>query len=316
MGHFREQSTGKVLPADAGRGKAPAPGSGELEPPGLNHEHSVTRQAGGGLAMARWRFLLSRLLKRSQLDRDMDEELQFHIAARAEALEKTGLSSAEALRAARLEFGGLERYKEEGRQARKFQVLHDLQADVRYGLRMMRKAPGFTAVAVLTLALGIGANSGMFGIIYGLLYRPLPYPGESRIAAVHLHFSPQNNPRGNLSLADFADWKNSNTAFEQVAIYSRSRFTLTGSGEAEQVAGAAVTADYSSILRMQPILGRTFQPGDDSAASPPQVVISASLWQRRFGSASDIVGRVIEIDGTPSTIIGVVREGYGFPLPN
>src|ERR1041384_5610989 len=235
MGHFRKQPAGKVLPPDPGRRKASATGNRELDPPGFGHEHGVAHPAGGGLAMTPWRLLLSRLFRRSQLDRDMDEELQFHIAARAEALAKTGLSPAEALRAARVEFGGLERDKEEGRAARNFQVLHDLHADVRYGLRMMRKAPGFTAVAVLTLALGIGANSGMFGIIYGLLYRPLPYPDESRIAAVHLHFSPQNNPRGNLSLADFVDWKNGNTAFEQVAIYGRSRFTLTGEGEAEQV---------------------------------------------------------------------------------
>ena len=266
--------------------------------------------------MTPWRLLLSRLFRRSQLDRDMDEELQFHIAARAEALEKAGLPPAEGLRAARVEFGGLERYKEEGRAARNFQVLHDLHADVRYGLRMMRKAPGFTAVAVLTLALGIGANSGMFGIIYGLLYRPLPYPDESRIAAVHLHFSPQNNPRGNLSLADFVDWKNGNTAFEQVAIYGRSRFTLTGEGEAEQVAGAAVTADYFSILGLKPVLGRAFQPGDDSAASPNLVLISESLWHRRFAGVSDPIGRVIEVNNSPATIIGVIRDGFGFPLEN
>src|SRR5947208_8310542 len=137
--------------------------------------------------MLRLSFLLGRLFRRSQLDREMEEELQFHIATRATDLEKTGMSSAEALRAARLEFGAMERYKEEGRQARRFQVFHDLSADVRYGLRMMRKAPGFTAVAVLTLALGIGANSAMFGIVYGLLYRPLPYPDDGRIAVVHMN---------------------------------------------------------------------------------------------------------------------------------
>ncbi|HEV8492007.1 MAG TPA: ABC transporter permease [Candidatus Angelobacter sp.] len=262
------------------------------------------------------RFLFDRLFRRSRMDHEMNEEMQFHIAARAQVLKKTGRTQEEALRAARLEFGAIERYKEEGRSARRFHVLHILGADTRYGLRMMRKTPGFTIVAVLTLALGIGANSGMFGIVYGLLYRPLPFPDENSIASVHMHFSPQNNPRGNLSLADFADWKNGNTVFEQVAIYARSRFTLTGSGEAEQVAGAAVTADYFSILKMKPIMGRTFQAGDDSAAAPNQVVISTSLWQRRFGGASDAIGRVIEVNGSPATIIGVVREGYGFPLRN
>src|ERR1041385_8824604 len=316
MGHFRKQPAGKVLPPDPGRRKASATGNRELEPPGFGHEHGVAHPAGGGLAMTRWRLFLSRLFRRSQLDRDMDEELQFHIAARAEALEKTGLSPAEALRAARVEFGGLERYKEEGRAARNFQVLHDLHADVRYGLRMMRKAPGFTAVAVLTLALGIGANSAMFGIVYGLLYRPLPYPEEGRIASVHMSFSPQNSPRGNLCVADFLDWQNGNTTFEKVAAYGISRFALTGEGGPEEVAGATVTADYFSILGIQPILGRNFQPGDDSASGTNLVVIAASLWQRRFGGSRDVIGRVIEVNNGPATIIGVVSESHGFPLRN
>ncbi len=267
--------------------------------------------------MLRWiRLLWDRLLHRTQLDRDMDDELEFHLAMRARDLEKTGMSCAEALRAARLEFGARERYKEEGRHARKLQFIHDFRTDISYGLRMMRKAPGFTAVAVLTLALGIGVNSAMFGIVYGLLYRALPYPDEGRIAAVHMNFSPQNSPRGNLSIADFVDWQNGNTAFEQVAAYGRSRFTLTGEGEAEQVAGAAVTADFFSILGMKPVLGRTFQPGDDSAASPNLVVISASLWQRRFKGSREVIGRVIEVNSNPATIAGVVNEGFGFPSAN
>lgn len=267
--------------------------------------------------MLRWlRLLWDRLFHRSQLDHEMDDELEFHLTMRASELEKTGLSSPDALRAARLEFGAMERYKEEGRQARKLQPFHDFHSDILYGLRMMRKSPGFTIVAVITLALGIGANSAMFGVVYGLLYRPLPFPDEKCIAIVHMSFSPQNNPRGNLSVADFVDWQNSNTAFEQVAAYGRSRFTITGEKEAEAVGGAAVTADYFSILGMKPILGRVFQPGDDSAAGPNLVVISASLWQRRYGGSRDAIGRVIEVNSAPATIIGVVSEGYGFPLSN
>lgn len=262
------------------------------------------------------RIFWHRLFHRAQLDCEMNDELAFHLEARAKDLEKSGLSAAAAARTAKLEFGGMERYKEEGRQARKFQLLHDFRSDVRYGLRMMRKAPGFTAVAVLTLALGIGANSAMFGIVYGLLYRPLPYPNESRIAAVHMHFSPQNNPRGNLSVADFVDLQNGNSMFEKVAAYGRSRFTLTGEGHPEEVSGASVTADYFSILGLQPILGRTFQPGDDAPASANLAVITSSLWQRRFNSSPNVVGRVIEVNNNPATVIGVVKESYGFPVRN
>ena len=195
-------------------------------------------------------------------------------------------------------------------------VLRDLRADVRYGLRMMRKSRGFTLVAVLTLALGIGANSAMFAILYGILYRPLPFADESRTAMVHMNFSPQNNPRGNLCVADFLDWRNGNTAFSQVAAYSRSRFTLTGEVQAEQVAGATVTGDFFSILGLHPILGSTFQPGDDAATGPNLVVISASLWHRRFGGERDVIGRVIEVNGEPATIVGVLQSSYDFPLRN
>lgn len=145
----------------------------------------------------------------------------------------------------------MDKQQRAGRDGARLIVLRDLRADVRYGLRMMRKSRGFTLVAVLTLALGIGANSAMFAILYGILYRPLPFADESRTAMVHMNFSPQNNPRGNLCVADFLDWRNGNTAFSQVAAYSRSRFTLTGEVQAEQVAGATVTGDFFSILGLQ-----------------------------------------------------------------
>lgn len=267
--------------------------------------------------LLRWaRSFRNSFFRRAQLDQEMSDELAFHLETRARDLEQSGLSPEEAMRAARLEFGAMERYKEEGRQAQKFQVFHDFRSDVHYGLRMMRRAPGFTAVAVLTLALGIGANSAMFGIVYGLLYRPLPYPEEGRIASVHMSFSPQNSPRGNLCVADFLDWQNSNTTFEKVAAYGISRFALTGEGGPEEVAGATVTADYFSILGIRPILGRSFQAGDDAASSTNLVVITASLWQRRFGGSRDVIGRVIEVNSSPAIIIGVVTESYGFPLRN
>jgi putative ABC transport system permease protein len=256
---------------------------------------------------------LRTLFRKGQVEQELDEEVRGYIESLVEERIRAGMPQEQAIRLTRLETGSVDALKENVRDVGWEQVVGSLWQDVRYGLRMMRKSPGFSAVAILTLALGIGANSAIFGIVYGLLYRPLPFPDEGRIALVHMHFSPQNNPRGNLSVADFVDWKNGNTVFEQVAAYSRSRFTLTGESEAEEVAGAAVTADFFSILGMKPILGRTFQPGDDSAAGPNLVVISASLWQRRFGGSRDAIGRVIEVNTNLATIIGVVGEGFGFP---
>jgi len=211
---------------------------------------------------------LRTLFRKEQVEQELDEEVRGYIEALAEEKIRTGMFREQAMRAARLETGSVDALKENVRDVGWEQVVGSFWQDVRYGLRMIRKSPGFTAVAILTLALGIGANSAIFSIVYGLLYRPLPFPDEGRIAMVHMYFSPQNNPRGNLSVADFVDWKNGNTVFEQVAAYSRSRFTLTGESEAEEVAGAAVTADFFSILGMKPILGRTFQPGDDSVTGP------------------------------------------------
>src|SRR5439155_13185862 len=128
-----------------------------------------------------------------------------------------------------------------------------------------------------------------------------------------MNFSPQNAPRGTLSVADFVDWKDENTVFEQVAAYGEGRFTLTGESQAEEVAGASVTADFFSILGVNPVLGRTFEAGDDSPTGPNLVVISGELWQRRFHGSTDVIGRVIEVNSNPATIIGVMNGDVGFP---
>ncbi len=259
------------------------------------------------------RSFFGSILKRSKAESEMDTELRFHIESYASDLNRAGIPHEEAERRARMAFGSVESFKAECRGSLGLRLWDELCADVRYGVRAMRRTPGFTLVTVLTLALGIGANSAIFGIVYGLLYRPLPFPDENRIAAVHMSFAPQDNAKGNLSIADFVDWKYGNRVFEQVAAYSPSRFALTGGDQAEEVTGALITADFFSILGIRPVLGRVFRAGDDSGTGANLVVISASLWQRRFGSSPDVVGRVIEVNGSAATIAGVVREGFEFP---
>ena len=261
----------------------------------------------------RLRSWLKHTLQRSRMESEMEDELRFHIESYAQELHRTGVPVEEAMRRARIEFGSVEAQKQDCRRSLGLGLGDQLRADLSYGFRNMLRSPGFSVVAVLTLALGIGANSAMFGILYGLLYRPLPFADDGRLAMVHLNFAPQNSRRGTLSVADFVDWKNANTAFEQVATYTTSRFTLTGQRQAEEVGGALVSADFFSILRINPILGRTFEPGDDSATAPNQVVIGASLWRRRFGASANAIGQVIEVNGNPATIIGVVNDGIEFP---
>jgi predicted permease len=261
-------------------------------------------------------MIFSRGKNLKQIDSDIEDEFRFHIEQRAADLEKTGLPREKALRQAKLEFGSHDRYKEAGRAAWSSRALRDVVADSRFALRMLAKSPAFTAAAVLTLALGVGTTTAIFSLVYGVLYRPLPFPNADRIAMVYLHFSPQNNPRGTMSLADFADWRNANRSFEKVAAFTPARFDLTGNGSTEQVAGASVTADFFGVLGTKPVRGRTFAPGDDSPSAGTLIVISDSLWRRRFGAAEDVIGRVVEVGGESATIIGVVPPSAGVPSGN
>jgi len=194
-------------------------------------------------------------------------------------------------------------------------MLEELVQDVRYAARTLRKNPGFAAVAVLALALGIGANTAMFSVVYGILLRPLPYPDAERVAVVYIHFLPWDNPRGNMSMADFMDWKSQTTSFEEPSLYAVAgqRFDLTGNGASEQVYGASATSGFFTTLRAHPIFGRTFLPGEDQPASPRVAVIGASLWQRRFGGRADALGQIITLNGVPCTVIGVMPAGFHFP---
>ncbi|HEY6250588.1 MAG TPA: permease prefix domain 1-containing protein [Candidatus Angelobacter sp.] len=195
--------------------------------------------------LASLRSLVVTLFHRSRMSEDLEEELRSHIEKRAEDLERSGLSRAEAIRRAGIEFGGLERFKEECRQERGGSWLETLWSDVRYGLRMFRRSPGFTAVAVLTLALGIGANTAIFSVVQGVMLAPLPYHDPDRLVIVW-----QNNaqtPRLSISLPDFEDWQRQATSFEQMAGVRLYSFNLTSPGTPEHATGFE-TQNYLTSL--------------------------------------------------------------------
>lgn len=253
----------------------------------------------------------SRSGERERLNQEMEDEFRFHIEQRTAELIRAGLSPEQAARKAKQEFGSLDKYKEAGRGVWFWRAWSDAIADSKFAIRMLLKSPAFTVAAVLTLALGIGATTAIFSLVYGVLYRPLPFPNADRVAMVYMHFSPQNNPRGTMSLADFMDWRNSHRSFERVAAISNTRFALSGIGTSEQVTGASVTADFFAVLGMQPVRGRTFLPGEDSPASEHLIVISESLWKRKFNGDDSAIGKTIEVNGQPATIIGVVAGSFG-----
>jgi predicted permease len=184
-----------------------------------------------------------------------------------------------------------------------------LWKDISYGIRMLAKNPGFTLVAVLTLALGIGANTALFSVVNGVLLRPLPYPHPEQL--VTLRESKPNFATGSISYPNFLDWKKDNRTFASMAIVRGNRsFILTGLGEAEQVNAAFVSSEFFEQLGVNPVLGRMIAPGEDRIGAAPTVMITAGFWKRKFGSAPDVLGKGLTLDGRDYTIIGVIPATF------
>jgi putative ABC transport system permease protein len=242
-------------------------------------------------------------LHRPSMESEMDSELRFHIEAYAEDLVRTGLPRQEAMRRARLEFGGIDRAKEECREARGANIMETLLQDLRYGARMLRKNPGFTAVAVLTLALGIGANTAIFSLVNGILLRPLPFATPQNLVSI----------TGTYPKGAFVAMRGEMQSFDAAAYFEGHEFNLTGGGEPLRVSGVLVSAEFFSVLGVRPELGHPFYPGDDKAGQDNYVVLSQALWQQRFASDPSIIGRSIELEGVSRQVVGVMPAEFRFP---
>ena len=188
-----------------------------------------------------------------------------------------------------------------------------LLQDIRYGIRMLLKQPGFTIVAVITLALGIGANTAIFSVVNAVLLRPLPFPQSDHLVMVTLANSLQGGDRVPMSVADFLDWRAQNQVFEDLAAFTDNWFSLTGDGEPQRLRGAWVTAGFFSTLGAQPLVGRSFVAGEDGPGGAPLVILSQRLWQHRFGSDANIVGKSITLNGRSRTVVGVMPNSFNFP---
>jgi putative ABC transport system permease protein len=186
--------------------------------------------------------------------------------------------------------------------------------DLRYGIRSLRKNPAFTSVTVLLLALGIGANTAMFSLAYGMLLRPLPYANADRVAVVYMRYFPRDFAFGTMCIRDFLAWRDSNRTFEDPSLFRSLRMDIGGNeGFPEQVQGAAVTAGFFSTLGVRARIGRTFDAGEDGPAAAPLAVLSESIWRRRFAASAAVLGQSILVNGAPATVIGVMPGAFGFP---
>jgi predicted permease len=262
--------------------------------------------------LSRIKRRLRALVRKSEMDRELDEELRDHLERQIELNITAGMSSEEARCAALRSFGGVERAKEECREARGMRLVEEVWQDLWYGLRIIRKSPGFTAVVVATFALGIGANAAIFSVVNGVLLNPLPYPQPEQL--VSLHQSKPNFETGAIPYPNFRDLQKENRTFSAMAVSRGYGFSLTSAGEAERVSAQFVSADFFSVLGVKPVLGRTFASGEDEQGAAPVALISADLWQRKFGSAPDVLGKDITLDDRSYTIIGVIPAGFNLRI--
>ena len=238
--------------------------------------------------------------------------MQFHVESKIAELIAEGLSPEEARHAALREFGGLELAKEQCRDSCKVNFLHDFVHDMRHGARILRKSPGFAAVTILTLALGIGANTAIFSVVNAVLVRPLPYPNHERI--VRIQESHPSYSNSNLTYTTFLDVQRSSKTLQNIAAYRPWVFNLTGEGEPERVAGAMVSANFFAAFGSAPLLGRLLTADDDRAGGNNRVAtLSYGLWRSRYGADPNVVGRTIQVNSEPFTVIGVMASGFVFP---
>ena len=186
--------------------------------------------------------------------------------------------------------------------------------DLRYGLRRLAKSPGFTVVAILTLALGIGANTAIFSVVNGVLISPLPFRNADRIVSVFEDMP--DFAQGSISYPVFLDWQRDNRSFESMAAYRWANGTITGAGQPENVRARCVSAAFFPILGVNPILGRNFNAEDDRRGADPAVLISEGLWQRKFGRDAAVIGKRLVVGGTGRTIVGVIPASFQLKMWN
>ena len=255
-----------------------------------------------------WLSRLRRTLGRDKLDDELDEELRSHLEMRAADNVKAGMAPAEASYDAQKRFGNSTLLKEDTRDTDIIRWLDTAAGDLRYAIRVLRKNPGFTLVAILTLALGIGMNTAFFSVVNGVLLNPLPYPKPEQLVA--LGESKPNFTNGSISYPNFVDWQKDNRVFSSMAIARFSGFNLTGFGDAEQLNAKLISSDYFTVLGANPLIGRNFAPGEDRIGAAPIALIGAGLWKRKFGSSLEVLGKTLTLDGKSYTIVGVIPEAF------
>ena len=235
-------------------------------------------------------------------------ELQSHLQMHIDDNLRAGMTPEEARRQALIRLGGLEQTQQAVRERNTLPWFEYLMQDLRFAVRQLRKAPGFTAVVIITLALGIGVNTALFSIVNTVLLHPIELPRPNELVTVDA--AKPNFATGSVSYPNFRDWQRDNRSFSALAIYRHIGFVLTGTGEPERVHGEFVSSDLFSIFGVKPAAGRLFAPGEDEIGRGPVVMIGGGFWARKFGSDPNVIGRSLTLDGRSFTIIGVIPAAF------
>ena len=258
-----------------------------------------------------WRRLVF-LIRRDEHARDLNEEISQHLESKAQKLMYSGVAPEEARYRAQREFGNVQQLKESSRELWMWKPVEELAQDLRYAFRMLRANPGFTAVAAMSLALGIGANTAIFSLVNAVLLRPLPYRDADRLAAVW-EWNIRERHIDTVTVANYADWKARNHVFEDMGYSWDESYTFTGASNPEAVAGYTFSCNIFSMLGAKPLLGRTFLPEECQPGKDHVVVLSYPLWQRRFGADRGVIGRSVQLNHQPYTVIGVMPAEFAHP---
>jgi len=269
------------------------------------------------MAMTRLRIFAQRVLglfRKGRLDSALDEELRAHLELEAEELQRQGLPADEARYAARRRFGGIEQTKEAWRDQRSLPGVEAWLKDLKLAVRTLGRSPGFTLFAVLSLALGIGANTAMFTVFRAMVLRPFDYPNPERLVAVWETLAWQGEPIwGSVSYPNLTDWRAENSVFEAIAAYGTGGVLLSRDEETMRLPAAHLEAEVFRVAKVGPALGRTILPEDNRAGQHRVVVLSHGLWTRLFAADPAAIGRTVEVNGADHTIVGVMPDGFQFP---
>jgi putative ABC transport system permease protein len=268
----------------------------------------------------RWLKSISRrfrsLFHKEAVERETDQELRFHLDREIARHVSSGMSPEEARRAAMLEFGGVEQYKEDCRDARGVNRIESLLADLRYGLRTLRKSPGFAVISVLTLALGIGANTAIFSMVNALLLHPYNFRNlDSLVRVWEDRGIDEGYDARYIAPADAADLRVSNNVFEALTTYSFQSFGLGNEGEVQPILGCRVSANFFDVLAVTPAAGRLFITAEEQPGADQVALLSYGSWQRRFGGDPRLLGKTVSLDNRVSTIVGIMPKDFDYPVP-